>query len=82
MQDRGLHGVRLTVSDDHADLRAIFDAPDRAEADRQLGLAVRKYDKAALLRLVGAVLMEINEQWETDKIYLRMENRGPITREE
>jgi transposase-like protein len=179
LQDRGLHGVKLIVSDDHsglkaarearfpgvpwqrcqfhlqqnaghyvprvsmrsevaADLRAIFDAPDRAEADRRLELAVRKYEKtapklsawlvanvpdgltvfalppshrrrlrtsnlierlnkevkrrtrvaalfpneAALLRLVSAVLMEISEEWETEKIYLRMENGGRITREE
>jgi len=30
-----------------ADLRAIFDSPDRAEADRRLQLAVRKYEKTA-----------------------------------
>jgi len=179
LQDRGLHGVKLVVSDDHAglkaaresrfagvpwqrcqfhlqqnaghyvprismrsevaaDLRAVFDAPDRIEADRQLEIAVRKYEKtapklaawlaanvpesltvfafppahrrrlrtsnllerlnkeikrrtrvatlfpneAALLRLVSAVLMEISEEWETDKIYLRMENSGLLTREE
>ena len=179
LQDRGVHGIRLIVSDDHAglkaarearfpgvpwqrcqfhlqqnaghyvprlsmrgdvaaDLRAIFDAPDRSEADRQLGLAVRKYEKsapklaawlsanvpegltvfafpaahrrrlrtsnllerlnkeikrrtrvatlfpneAALLRLVSAVLMEISEEWETEKVYLRMENSGSISREE
>ena len=179
LQNRGLHGVRLVVSDDHAglkaarearlpgvpwqrcqfhlqqnaghyvprvtmraevaaDLRAIFDAPDRGEADRRLELALRKYEKtapklatwlaanvpdaltvfalpashrrrlrtsnllerlnkeikrrtrvatlfpneAALLRLVSAVLMEISEEWETEKIYLRMENSGSITREE
>ncbi|HSB12955.1 MAG TPA: IS256 family transposase [Bryobacteraceae bacterium] len=179
LQDRGLHGVKLIVSDDHAglkaaregrlpgvpwqrcqfhlqqnaghyvprvsmrsevaaDLRAIFDAPDRVEADRQLELAMRKYEKtapklaawlatnvpdgltvfalppshrrrlrtsnllerlnkeikrrtrvatlfpneAALLRLVSAVLMEISEEWETEKIYLRMENSGSIAREE
>ena len=120
------------------DLRAIFDAPDRAEADRRLEMAVRKYDKtapqlatwlagnvpdgltvfafplahrrrlrtsnllerlnkeikrrirvatlfpneAALLRLVSAVLMEISEEWETDKTYLRMENSGSLTQEE
>jgi putative transposase len=179
LQNRGLHGVRLIVSDDHAglkaarqarfagvpwqrcqfhlqqnaghyvprqsmrgevaaELRAIFDAPDRAEADRRLDLAVRKYEKtaphlaawmaahvpegltvfalpaehrrrlrtsnllerlnkeikrrtrvatlfpnaAALLRLVSAVLMEISEEWATEKIYLRMENSGSIAREE
>jgi putative transposase len=179
LQERGLHGVKLIVSDDHAglkaarearfaavpwqrcqfhlqqnaghyvprismrgevaaDLRAIFDAPDRPEADRRLEMAVRKYDKtapklatwlaanvpesltvfafplahrrrlrtsnllerlnkeikrrtrvatlfpneAALLRLVSAVLMEISEEWETDKTYLRMENSGSLTQEE
>jgi len=179
LQDRGLHGVKLIVSDDHAglkaarearfagvpwqrcqfhlqqnaghyvprvamrgevtaDLRAIFDAPDRIEADRRLELAIRKYEKtapklavwltanvpealtvfvlppthrrrlrtsnllerlnkeikrrtrvatlfpneAALLRLVSAVLMEISEEWETDKTYLRMENSGSIAPEE
>lgn len=179
LQDRGVHGVRLIVSDDHVglkaarearfagvpwqrcqfhlqqnaghyvpriemrrevagDLRAIFDAPDRQEADRRLKLAVQKYEKtapklarwmesnvpegltvftlppehrrrlrtsnllerlnkeikrrtrvatlfpneAALLRLVSAVLMEISEEWETEKIYLRMENSGPIMGDE
>jgi putative transposase len=173
LQGRGLHGVALIISDDHAglkaarearfpgvpwqrcqfhlqqnaghyaprvalrselarDLRAIFDAPDRAEADRRLRLAVDKYlqsapklsawleanipegltvfqfptthqrrlrtsnllertnkevkrrtrvatlfpNEAALLRLVSAVLMEISEEWETEQIYLKMENRN------
>jgi len=113
-----------------ADLRAIFDSPDRAEAERRLELVVEKYkaraprlsqwleanigegltvfafprshwrrlrtsnlverlsqeikrrtrvaglfpNEASLLRLVTAVLMEISEEWETEKIYLRMEN--------
>ena len=175
LQDRGLHGVKLIVSDDHpglkaarqarfagvpwqrcqfhlqqnaghyvprvemridlaSDLRAVFDAPDRTEADRRLEMAIRKYQKsapklaanvpdgltvftlpaahrrrlrtsnllerlnkeikrrtrvatlfpneAALLRLVSAVLMEISEEWETEKICLRMENSGLITQEE
>jgi putative transposase len=174
LQSRGLHGVVLIVSDDHAglraarearfpgvpwqrcqfhlqrnaahhvprvsmrgevsaDLRTIFDSQDRAEADRRLRLVVDKYQKrapqlsdwldanvpealtvlafpaihrkrlrtsnllerinkelrrrtrvatlfpneAALLRLVGAVLAEISDEWETDKVYLRMENSGP-----
>ncbi len=176
LQTRGLHGIKLIVSDDHpglkaalqarfagvpwqrcqfhlqqnaghyvprlemrgelaADLRAVFDAPERTEADRRLDIAIRKYEKsvpklaawlsanvpdgltvfvlpaahrrrlrtsnllerlnkeirrrtrvatlfpneASLLRLVSAVLMEISEEWETEKIYLRMENSGPIT---
>jgi putative transposase len=112
------------------DLRAIFDSPDRAEAERRLQLVAEKYkvraprlsqwletnvgegltvfafprshwrrlrtsnlverlsqeikrrtrvaglfpNEASLLRLVTAVLMEISEEWETEKIYLRMEN--------
>lgn len=171
LQGRGLHGVRLIVSDDHAglkaaresrfagvgwqrcqfhlqqnaghyvpklsmrsevaaDLRAVFDAPDRAEAERRVALAIQKYEKtapklsawiadnvpealtvfalspaqrrrlrtsnmlerlskeikrrtrvatlfpseASLLRLVSAVLMEISEEWETEKMYLRLED--------
>ena len=171
LQERGLHGVRLIVSDDHAglkaarqarfpgvpwhrcqfhlqqnashyvprlpmraevaaDLRAVFDAPDRNEAERRLQLAVRKHDAsapklsawmdanvpealtvfvlppahrrrlrtsnllerlnkeikrrtrvatlfpnpAALLRLVSAVLMEIDEEWRTEKRYLTMDD--------
>ena len=113
-----------------ADLRGIFDSPDRAEAERRLQLVTEKYKARAprlstwlqdnvgdgltvfafprshwrrlrtsnlierlskeikrrtrvaglfphensLLRLVTAVLMEISEERETDKIYLRMEN--------
>jgi len=88
LQSRGLHGVKLVVSDAHAGLkpaldarltgvpwqrcqfhlienamafvpkpgmrkavvaspRAVFDAPDRTEAERQLGVAVRKYRSTA-----------------------------------
>ena len=179
LQERGLHGVKLIICDDHtglkaarqarfagvpwqrcqfhlqqnaghyvprvemrsdlaADLRAVFDAPDRAEANHRLEMAVRKYEKsapklanwlsdnvpdglavfalpaahrrrlrtsnllerlnkeikrrtrvatlfpneAALLRLVSAVLMEISEEWETEKLYLRMENNGLLMQEE
>ena len=179
LQDRGMHGVVLAVSDSHAglraarearlpgvswqrcqfhlqqnaghyvprlemrprvasDLRAIFNAPNRVEADRLLQLTVKKYEKiapklsvwmsenvpdgltifafpeahrrrlrtsnmlerinreikrrtrvanlfpneASLLRLVSAVLMEISEEWETEKLYLRMENSGLVTQEE
>ncbi len=179
LQERGLHGVKLIVSDDHpglkaagqarfagvpwqrcqfhlqqnaghyvprvemrgelaTDLRAVFDAPDRPEADRRLEMAIRKYKKsapklaawlsdnvpdgltvftlpaahrrrlrtsnllerlnkeikrrtrvaalfpneAALLRLVSAVLIEISEEWETEKIYLTTENSGLTTQEE
>lgn len=178
LQSRGLHGVVLIISDDHAglraarearfpgvpwqrcqfhlqrnaahhvprvsmrvevsaDLRTIFDSQDRVEADRRLRLVVDKYQKrapqlsawleanvpealtvlafpaihrkrlrtsnllerinkelrrrtrvatlfpneAALLRLVGAVLAEISDEWETEKVYLRMENSGPPNEE-
>ena len=167
LQERGLHGVRLIVSDDHkglkaalqarfpgvpwqrcqfhlaqnmlahvppslsqdqasADLRAVFNAPNRAEADRLLAMTVQKYhaaapklagwfecnvpegltvfefpaehrrrlrtnnalerlnreikrrtrvatlfpNEASLLRLATAVLMEIDEEWQTEKRYL------------
>jgi putative transposase len=170
LQDRGLHGVRYIVSDDHAglkqaraarfagvpwqrcqfhlaqnalqyvptlamrreaarDLRSVLDASDRSEADRQLDRIVKKYADAAprlaawleenvpealavlglpaahrrklrttnmlerinkeikrrtrvatlfpneqsALRLVTAVLMEISEDWETNRTYLTME---------
>jgi putative transposase len=112
-----------------ASLRAIFDAPDRPEAERQLELAVTKYrttapklaewleanvpegltdftrppshrrplwttnmlerinreikrrtrvatlfpNEGSALRLVSAVLMEISEEWETNRKYVTME---------
>jgi len=164
---RGLHGVQLITSDDHAglraalqarfsgvpwqrcqfhlaknlfdhlppnvpqeeasaDLRAVFNAPSRSEAERLLGLMVSKYaptakklaawlernvpegltvfdfpaehrrrlrtnnslerlnreikrrtrvasifpNEASLLRLATAVLMEIDDEWQTEKRYL------------
>lgn len=167
LQARGLHGVRLMASDDHAglaearqarfpgvpwqrcqfhlaenmlqyvppgisqeevsgDLRAVFDAPNRSEAERLLDRMVRKYAEPApklaewlesnvpegltvfdfpaehrrrlrtinclerlnreikrrtrvatlfpnedsLLRLATAVLMETDEEWQTEKRYL------------
>ena len=178
LQDRGMHGVLLIVSDNHAglkaarearlsgvpwqrcqfhlqqnaghyvprmdmrpkvasDLRAIFNSPDRAEAERHLQIASKKYEKSApklaawmsqnvpegltifafpeahrrrlrtsnmlerinkeikrrtrvatlfpneasLLRLVSAVLMEISEEWETEKLDLRMENSSLLMQE-
>lgn len=171
LQDRGLHGVELIVSDDHAglkaariarfanvpwqrcqfhlqqnaqayvpkqhlkkqvaaDLRSIFTARDKTEALRLLDLAVKRYadeaprlaqwiehnvpegltvldrpaaqrprlrttnmlertnkeilrrtrvatlfpNEASLLRLVTAVLVEIDEEWTTGKVYLNLEN--------
>lgn len=112
-----------------ASLRAVFDAPNRAEAERQLDLAVKTYrttapklaewmeanvpegltafalpsshrrrlrttnmlerinreikrrtrvatlfpNEASALRLVCAVLMEISEEWETNRKYVTME---------
>lgn len=170
LQDRGLHGVRYVVSDDHAglkearqarlagvpwqrcqfhlaqnalhyvpsvamrtevarDLHAVLDAGDRPEADRRLAQMVAKYaapapklaawleanvpealtvlglpvahrrrlrttnmlervnkeikrrtrvatlfpNEQSALRLVTAVLMEISEDWETNRTYLTME---------
>ena len=167
LQARGLHGVQLITSDDHAglraalqsrlpgvkwqrcqfhlaknmldhlppnvpqeeasaDLRAVFNAPNRVEADRLLGLMVSKYalvakklaawlesnvpqgltvfdfpadhrrrlrtnnnlerlnreikrrtrvasifpNEPSLLRLATAVLMETDDEWQTEKRYL------------
>jgi transposase-like protein len=170
LQDRGLHGVQLIVSDDHAglkaarearfagipwqrcqfhlmqnamqyvpkldmrkeaaaDIRTILDAPDRNEAQRRKDQVLQKYQKtapklvawldanvgeslavfdfpaahrkrlrtsnllerinkeikrrtrvatlfpneASLLRLASAVLAEIDEEWQSAKVYLTME---------
>ena len=167
LQARGLHGVKLVVSDDHAglkaalaarlagvkwqrcqfhlahnlldylppgvsqkeasaELRGVFNAPNRVEAERLLALMVKKYapiskklaawleasipegltvfdfpvehrrrlrtnnslerlnreikrrtrvatqfpNEASLLRLATAVLMETDEEWQSDKRYL------------
>jgi putative transposase len=171
LQERGMHGVRLVISDDHAGLaaardarlagvpwqrcqfhlhqnanayiprlelraevheviRSIFNAADGQEAHRLLGLAVDKYrekapklaawmdvnlphgltvfqfpashrrrlrttnvverlnreldrrtsvatlfpNEASLLRLITAVTVEIDEEWQTGRTYLSMEN--------
>jgi transposase-like protein len=39
-------------------------------------------NEASLLRLVSAVLMEISEEWETSKLYLRMEDSSLSEAEE
>jgi transposase-like protein len=177
LQQRGLHGVRLIVSDDHkgleaartarfpgvpwqrcqfhlaknlfdhlppgvspseasADLRAVWNAANRVEAERLLGLMVKKYaphapklaawleenvpegltvfdfpvehrrrlrtinglerlnreikrrtrvatlfpNEASLLRLATAVLMETDEEWQTEKRYLPKATMQPASR--
>ena len=35
-------------------------------------------NEAACLRLISAVLMEIHEEWQTDRIYLTIETNGPL----
>ena len=169
--ERGLHGIRLITSDDHAglkaalaavfpgvpwqrcqfhlqqnahafvprvelreqvarDIRAVFNAPDRQEAERLLAKTVASYhdsapklaawmdtnlpeglavfafppshrrrlrttnllervsrevkrrtrvaslfpNESSLLRLATAVLVEISEDWETNRTYLRMDS--------
>ena len=52
------------------------------EIKRRTRVATLFPNEASLLRLVSAVLMEISEEWETEKIYLRMENSGLVTQEE
>lgn len=44
------------------------------ELKRRTRVATLFPNEASLLRLVSAVLMEISEEWETEKLYLRMEN--------
>jgi transposase-like protein len=172
---RGLNGVQLIISDDHAglkaariavfggvpwqrcqfhlqqnagahvprqemrrelaeDLRTIFNAPDRHTAEAYLDRIIQKYaqsvpnladwleknipegltvfsfpashrrrlrtanglerlsrevklrtrvvsifpNEAACLRLISAVLMQIHEEWQTDRIYLTIETNGPL----
>jgi transposase-like protein len=101
LQERGLHGVQLIISDDHsglgaarqstfpgvawqrcqchlqrnaaayvpkkemrgavaADLRNVFDAPDRAEAERLLDKAVKTYEKTAP-KLAGWLVENVSE---------------------
>jgi putative transposase len=47
------------------------------ELKRRTRVATLFPNEASLLRLVSAVLMEISEEWETEKTYLRMENLTP-----
>jgi transposase-like protein len=176
LQERGMHGVRLIVSDDHkglqaartarfpgvpwqrcqfhlaknlfdhlppgvspseasANLRAVFNAANRVEAERLLSLMVKQYhpiapklaawleenvpegltvfdfpvehrrrlrtinglerlnreikrrtrvatlfpNEASLLRLATAVLMEVDEEWQTEKRYLPKTNPQPAS---
>lgn len=169
--ERGMHGMRLLVSDDHAGLKSarqatvpsvpwqrcqfhlqqnaqayvpkvamrqevaqairdVFNAPNREEADRMLGVLIDRYrqsapalvewaevnlpegltvfelpkahrlrlrttnglerlnrelkrrtrvaslfpNEAALLRLASALLVEIDEEWQTGKVYLNMKS--------
>ena len=51
------------------------------ELRRRTRVATLFPNEAALLRLVGAVLSEISDEWETEKVYLRMENSGPSNEE-
>jgi len=44
------------------------------EIKRRTRAAILFPNEASLLRLVTAVVMEISEAWETEKIYLRMES--------
>ena len=44
------------------------------EAKRRTTVATLFPNEVSALRLVRAVLMEISEEWEAGKIYLRMHN--------
>ncbi len=49
------------------------------EVKRRTRVATLFPNEASLLRLASAVLMETSEEWETQGIYLRMENDWPET---
>ena len=92
IQSRGLHGVRMIVSDDHAGLRAALDARFTGvpwqrcqfhlamnmlerlnrELKRRTRVVTLFPNEASLLRLATAVLMETDEEWQTQKRYLSM----------
>ncbi len=38
-------------------------------------------EQGGLLRLAGAVLAESSDEWETEKVYVRMKNSGPPNEE-
>jgi putative transposase len=44
------------------------------ELKRRTRVATLFPNEVSLLRLVSAVLMEISEEWETEKTYLRIDN--------
>ncbi len=53
-QNAGHYAPRISMrSEVAADMRAIFDAPDREEADRRLKLAIQTYEKTAPSWLPG-----------------------------
>ena len=124
---------RAMLSEVAADIRAIFNAPDRSSAETFLGTAIEKYEKsasklavwleanipegltvlafptahrrlirttnglervsrevhrrtrvvgifpneAACLRLVSAILMEIDDAWQTGRVYLTFQKDEP-----
>jgi transposase-like protein len=47
------------------------------ELKRRTRVATLFPNEASLLRLVSAILMEISEEWETEKTYLGMTNLYP-----
>jgi putative transposase len=51
------------------------------EIKRRTRVATLFPNQAALLRLISAILVEVTEEWETEKIYLRIENSEPPERE-
>jgi transposase-like protein len=48
------------------------------EIKRRTRVATLFPNEDSLLRLVSSVLMEISEQWETQKIYLPMDKPNPF----
>jgi len=51
------------------------------EAKRRTTVATLFPNEVSALRLVRAVLMEISEEWEAGKIYLKMDNAPSLSSE-
>ncbi|MBN1316440.1 MAG: transposase [Anaerolineales bacterium] len=58
LADRGISGIQQIISDDHAGLGA---------ARRVISIFP---NEAFCLRLISVILMEIDEKWQTGKVYL------------